>query len=398
MDFTILHPTSRPWRSEPALGCCSCFMKAECGGWYSEGLDCFDLTCCRKPATCKYACVRSENFVNVYRDTGGMSSLQRWSLYQSAREWPSYVPIIQNRSSRRASIHLRIIGIPTSKLLRWGGNGNKAYRSKADLCNTFKLSTRTEIVAVSVEKDPPLETFWSNRKIRRSAERLKSLGIDRIICPDFSAAVNLPRLDNLANRRRSLICAEEFSKVGISVVPFFLATHEFDWKFWLWFLREHPQIKVVAKEFQTGARYRRIGEWHARWMIHLEQELGRGLHLVAVGGRRFIPTLARLQGLTIMDSNPFIKTVKRRRLTVKNHHWTTCRTPKGKPVDDLFDHNVCFYEQFILSKIKVARGLATANAASPSMFVDRTPLAVTEIDPRQPCIPFPSFTGGNGKV
>jgi hypothetical protein len=371
-------------------------MKDECGGWYNEGFDCFDGTCCGKPTTCKYACARSDSFLQVYRDTHGFSSFRKWSLYQNTQEWPWYVPVIQNRSSRRTPMHRSIIAVPTSKLLRWGCNGEKAYRSKGDLHNAFRLSPKTEIIAVSIEKDPPLETFWKYRKIRNSAKRLKSLGIRRIICPDFSTAVNLPRLDNLANRRRSLMCAEEFSEVGISIVPFLAATHEFDWKFWLWFLKEHPEITVIAKEFQTGASYRRIGDWHAQWLLRLEQELGRGLHLVAVGGRRYIPTLARLDGLTIMDSNPFMKAVKRRRLTIKNHRWTSCRTPKGKPVDELLEHNVCIYEQFIFSKIRAARGIRNMRANPPKKLIERS-WHTADKDMKQRFLPFTLLDQPNQK-
>ena len=391
MGSNSLYPTSRPWRAEPAFGCNSCFLRGECGGWLNDGFDCFDKTCCGQPSTCTYACPRSDNFQQVYADTDGLSSYRRWLLFQRAQEWPWYVPVIQNKSSRRKTIHRRVVAIPTSKLLRWGFDGEKAYRSKAQLYNAFKLTPKTEIIALSVERDPSLENYWKYRKFRNSARRLKSLGIRRVICPDFSTAINLPRSDNLANRKRSLMCAEEFSEVGISVVPFLLATHESDWGFWQWFLKEHPQISVVAKEFQTGAACRSIGEWHVRWLLDLEQKLGRGLHIVAVGGRRFIPVLARLHGLTVIDSNPFMKTIKRRRLTITNQHWTACRTPKGRPLDDLFDHNLCIYEQFIFSKIKLARSPGTngielqKRPANPSLVTIQT-------DPKQPFLPLSGVT------
>lgn len=225
--------------------------------------------------------------------------------------------------------------------------------------------------------------------------RLKSLGINTIICPDFSTAVNLPRLDNLANRRRSLICAEEFSAAGISVVPFFLATHEADWQFWLWFLKEHTQINVIAKEFQTGASRRKVGEWHARALLQLEQKVGRGLHLIAVGGRRFIPMLAHLQGLTVMDSNPFMKSVKRRRLTIKNQQWTASRTAKGAPIDELLNHNTCIYEQYILDKIKNTRsGKSDRLRSSKHPQRSSTPPSA-EIDPRQSSLSFSMPNGRN---
>lgn len=112
MDLTILEPTSRPSRSEPALGCASCFTKNECGGWHDEGIDCFQATCCGKTETCTYACVRAANFVKVYRDTGGFSSIQKWNLYQRRQDWPGYIPVIQNKSSRRALLHRQVLFRP----------------------------------------------------------------------------------------------------------------------------------------------------------------------------------------------------------------------------------------------------------------------------------------------
>jgi hypothetical protein len=257
------------------------------------------------------------------------------------------------------------------------------------LQKAFRLDPKTEIIAVSIEKDPPLETYWKNRKVRDSVNRLKSLGIRRIICPDFSTAVNLPRLDNLANRKRSLICAEEFSQAGISVVPFLHATTDFDWEFWLWFLKEHRHITAVAKEFQTGAHNRKIADWHCQAVLELEQKLGRGLHLIAVGGRKFIPRLAKLHGLTIMDSNPFIKAIKRQCLTIKNHRWTFNRTRKGEPIDDLLNHNLCIYEQYVIAKMKDARGKSRV-AMSPAKKVTNQPVVVIEGTAKQPVLPLTS--------
>jgi hypothetical protein len=374
MDLKLLYPTARPWRVEPAFGCNACFAQDDCGGWYGEGFDCFDATCCGKTKTCKYACPRSENFHEVYRDTDGFSSFREWSLRQNKDYWPEYIPVVQNKSSRQKAIHRQVIAIPTSRLLRWGSQGEKAFRSRTHLQQTFKLTPTTEVVALSIEKDPPLETYWKFRKVRDSVSRLRSLGIRRIICPDFSTGANLPRLDNLSNRKRSLICAEEFSRAGISVVPFLHATTEFDWNFWLWFLKEHGQITTVAKEFQTGAHNRRIGQWHCHALLELEQKLGRGLHLVAVGGRKFIPQLVKLHGLTIMDSNPFIKSIKRQRLTIKDHRWTFNRTPQGAPVDDLLNHNMCVYEQYIIAKIRAAGGRSRRH--SMRKVIDHTRIVV----------------------
>ena len=67
-----LPPTSANARFEPALGCQECFARNECGGLYTPGrLDCLCTTC--SPEQCTYLCPRNKNFVNIWRDTDGIT-------------------------------------------------------------------------------------------------------------------------------------------------------------------------------------------------------------------------------------------------------------------------------------------------------------------------------------
>jgi hypothetical protein len=277
-----------------------------------------------------------------------------------------------------------MVAVPTSKLLRSDRNGVPHFRTELEMKEGLKLGARTTVLALSVEKDPALEAYWRSRNVRDLKQRLCNLGIQYAVAPDFSMAVNLPRFDHLANRRRSLICAEEMSAVGISVVPYIAAVAEKDWEFWVWFLREHPQIVSVCKEFQTGARNHTIAAWHLQHMRDLEQKLGRGLHVFAVGGRRYLNSLLKLNRVTIVDSSPFIKAIKRRALQKKGVNWIAKPMPKNRPIDRLLEDNVRLYANYIHERCtsRVVRAderqpqMRPVASTTPTMGIEDTQLSL----------------------
>jgi hypothetical protein len=67
------------------------------------------------------------------------------------------------------------------------------------------------------------------------------------------------------------------------------------------------------------------------------------LHLLAVAGRRHLGLLLRLERFTIIDSVPFLRTVKRRRMCREDGRWKVRRTRRGEPLDGLLRHNVEVY-------------------------------------------------------
>ena len=50
-----------------------------------------------------------------------------------------------------------------------------------------------------------------------------------MIAPNFSLFRDVPRFDNLANIKRSLLCAEELSTAGLSVIPYIAGITERLW-------------------------------------------------------------------------------------------------------------------------------------------------------------------------
>jgi hypothetical protein len=203
------------------------------------------------------------------------------------------------------------------------------------------------VILISVAEDAALERHWEHSIIESIPERLAAVGIEFITTPNFSFPLNVPRTVHLANRKRSLICAQEFSDAGICVVPHLNAVTQKDWDFWRDFLREHAHIKLVAKEFQTGGRNKSVAHWHIAQLRSIEDALGRGIHLIAVGGRRHMRLLGGLSAFTIVDSVPFMRAIKRRKLSKRDGLWKMNKTRRGEPIDSILETNISVYSQIV---------------------------------------------------
>ena len=167
--------------------------------------------------------------------------------------------------------------------------------------------------------------------------------------------------DNLANIKRSLLCAEELSNTGLSVIPYIAGITARDWEHWADLLRDHQTIRIVCKEFQTGPSSNIKAAWHVTRLHELQQRVGRPLHIIAIGGRRHLALLRDFASLTVIDSVPFMRTMHRRMLTMDG--WQDAPTPSGAPLDHLLQHNVTAYaERVSASRNRVAVLARTATA------------------------------------
>ncbi len=306
--MTYLPPTSRPQRTEPALGCTNCFLFKECGGIYEAGFfDCLPH-CCNKPATCTLVCPRSKRFIEILRDTGGLAlNVDADVRQRTRRALPLYVPVVHHGFRRARPLGVHAAALPGFRVMARRRDGGEMFETEAQLRSAYMLSQRTRVILSCIDEDSYLENYWRVRCARRLPERLAQLGLWHIIAPNFSLPVDVPRFDNIANIRRSLICAEELSGAGLSVIPYVAGVTEHDWDFWGDFLREHKEIKFVAKEFQTGGSNLKIAEWHVAQLLRVQDKLGRGLHIVAVGGRRLLRALSKFSGTTLINADAFMK-------------------------------------------------------------------------------------------
>jgi hypothetical protein len=339
----------------PSLGCDPCELFGSCGGVY-QSWNCLS-ECCGDPLRCPMACFLSPNMTKVVRDAGGLGIDQRWHLTQARHTLPDYVPHIGHRSGRSKPLPHRNVAVTTYDVLAAGSKIGRYLSSPAELRDHFKISRQARVLSLSIAKDNRLEAYWKHELSRRLPEQLSALGIQYITTPNYSLPLNAPRTEHLVNIRRSVVCGERMSLAGLSVIPHLNAMTRMDWDRWRDFLRDHPQIHYVALEFQTGLRVKQKAMWHLSQLLNLQESLGRRIHLVAVGGGRHLSYLAEFPAVTIVDSGPFIRTLKRRRVNHQNGKWTITPTAQGEPLHDLLHHNVTICARAVSANLDYHRWL-----------------------------------------
>jgi Domain of unknown function (DUF4417) len=390
--MSTLPPVSTNAAFEPALGCHDCFALQECGGLYRPGgIDCL-CYCCNKPDTCTYLCPRNKHFLRVWRDTDGIQIAIK-QLHQRPTPLPTYIPLIQHGSKRTTPLKATMVALTTFDVTRRDKRLKDMVRDPDLLRQNFRLATTTPFILSSIAQDPELERYWRERHQRGLIEGIKLTNPTHVIAPNFSLFRDVPRFDNLANIKRSLLCAEEFSTAGLSVIPYVAGITAHDWQRWAAFLREQQEITMVCKEFQTGASTRTKGDWHVHRLEELQQEIGRALHIIAVGGRRYIPALRHFAQFTIIDSNPFMRTMHRRILTTEG--WQNAPTLPGAPLDDLLQCNInaytaCVHQLLRGEKLTPRRPIPQADTPTNQLVfafasnapsvgsTERTPLSVRD--------------------
>jgi hypothetical protein len=151
-----------------------------------------------------------------------------------------------------------------------------------------------------------------------------------------------------------LLATERLSLAGVAVIPHLNALRPADWDFWLCFLTEHKHVTMVAKEFQTGNRLKKVGDESFYELVRLQQRLGRALHPMLVGGARYYADAHReFATFSIMDSRPFLQTQNRTRLVEQNGRWdfVSNHLPSGHPLDELLAYNVAKYSEKLSSVV-----------------------------------------------
>jgi len=75
--------------------------------------------------------------------------------------------------------------------------------------------------------------------------------------------------------------------------------------------------------------------------------------------------LIELSAVTVIDANPFVKTLMRRRLV--DGKWQKYETPEGELLDQLMEHNITAYTKYVEARIKSLEEL-------PSIGIDAIPV------------------------
>lgn len=330
----------------PALGCTLCDYQDLCGGLQIQEspYDCLGF-CCGKPENCDTVCPNKPfEFVDRVREIGsfGLETIPRLQPLPVSK-LPAILPLIYHGSSRVSALATQAVGLSLYQMID-RRNGEVRYSCRKEIEKEFKLLPNTTIVLSGTAKDKSLERWWSLGKNRRIIIRqLRELGINCVTTPNYSLFTDQPRFDDLHSIKRIAITHHEFLSEGLPAALHVNARTETDWIRWTDYVGNRNEITHIAFEFGTGAGWSRRIWWHAEQLIKLAEAVDHPLHLIVRGGTSVFSELREAyDGISLLETSSFIKTMKRQRATISNNGvtWTSSQTKVGTPLDDLFSANV----------------------------------------------------------
>jgi hypothetical protein len=289
---------------------------------------------------------------------------------------PRYLPQLHHTSGFSGEFNLPIVALKASRVvsrfMREPRKGSKpAPQSPAELREIFQLPSTAQIILISVAKDTPLERYWEWRTVKEIPQRLSQLGISAVTIPNFSYFPEAPPWHTLWNFQRMMRVAEEFSAVGLGVIPHVSAITAAHRQDWARLFREQPHLTMVVREFQTGARTRKGGNAVFDDLRQLREDIGRDLHPIIVGGARYWRELqTHFPSFTVVDSYPFFATVHRHEITVAPDGAFDAKPhplPVGAPIDALWEQNYMNYCRGLRLREVVEKAVQTrSKKSSPS--------------------------------
>jgi hypothetical protein len=109
----------------------------------------------------------------------------------------------------------------------------------------------------------------------------------------------------------------------------------------------------VAVNFQTGYRSRTEGMKAIDRLRRMQDEIGRALSLVLVGGAQYVRDVAgRFASFTLIDSQPFKQSMYRKLFRPdqsRRRHWEDSWTMAAQPIDETMQRNVEGYASWVES-------------------------------------------------
>jgi hypothetical protein len=328
-----------------------------CGGYRDFGLfNCFQQFCCGGKAGCDEVCPNNEDFIERVSGINGLRFDDVGQINQRPVDLPVYVPHLNHRYGRKCPLDWPLVAITPYELFRLRKGVYKAEaNSPADLRTHFNLSPDTRIVLRGTDKDKPLEKYWERRVEDLAPEQLARLGIDLVIGPNFSHFSDVPRTDNIYNRKRQIRCLEELQAAGLNVAPHLSDAAEGDWDFWRGYLTDNPSLKYVAKEFQTGNKPLELALKVLAELEGIQQHVGRPIHPIMIGGAQLTEHAAsRFETFTVLDSRPFMSAIKRRAFRSRGRRatWHSDQTLPGFGIDDILLDNLERYSLWLSIRAK----------------------------------------------
>jgi hypothetical protein len=152
--------------------------------------------------------------------------------------------------------------------------------------------------------------------------------------------------------------AERLTEAGIPVVLHLQASTRFDMSRWRDVFQMQPSANYVTLEFQTGPSNKEIGDRYYFGLRGLQEGLGRPLHpLVVAGGGRIRDLRKDFRTFSVIDSVPFMRTMKRRVLKAipgGGWRWSKELTPEGELLDTRLVNNIGSYRKRMLDGLGIS--------------------------------------------
>lgn len=289
------------------------------------------------------------------REVGGFDCRLAAPLKPVPSPLPQYIPSYYYAIGGRKPFDLDWVALPLRTLLGSDGRFAIRCRSASEFRQSLCLRESTRIVITSPGPDQPLETFWRFHRTHRLFDAMLAMGVELFTVPNFSFFLDQPPLHHRYNRSRILRVAERASAAGLSAVLHLNALHEAEWRDWENLLREHTEIDTVCLEFQTGYKSPIIGDNAFNRLVALQKNVGRSLHPILVGGARYAERLGKkFASSTIIDGQPFMKTIRRRvclDLATPKSMWKFVRTAPKEGLDTRWTENLRRYSARIKDRL-----------------------------------------------
>jgi hypothetical protein len=329
-----------------SLGCQKCFFHDVCGGLQVEAaiFDCMTYCRCTDKTTCDNVCPR--NAGHQVARMHEVKGLEFGNVSAAAPvvvpDLPLIVPMIFHSYSRSRPPFTKTVALSLYEMFD-KKTGSIRFANRRALLDHFKLADDAVIILSGTQEDFLIERWWGLANRERVTRDLIDLGVSMVTTPNYSLFGDVPRLDNLFNMKRIALVWSEIQREGMPCAIHLNARTDKDFRRWIEFLRDHPEITHIAFEFGTGAGAPNRIAWHIDHLNNLARAVPRPLHLVVRGGGGELRALrAAFAGITLIDTSPFVKTQKRQRLVLTGNGLKSdsAPSPKGAPLDDLLDENI----------------------------------------------------------
>jgi hypothetical protein len=302
-----------------SMGCTGCDAVSKiCGGLYSRSgeWDCRER-CCGKPEDCNIVCVHNADvFAKASALVGGFGVRNVGRLRMPSSPMPRYISTIANGVylSEVITRDMDWVAVPLRRTIRlYKESFRPSYTDGASLRQKLKIRADTKLIISCVDKDERIERVWRLFMEEGFCAYLKSLEPAGVIAPNFSVFETEPPTEHAYSRKRSLRVAEELSRHGVPVLPFCVGSSPYDIDQWEDFLRLHPEVCCLVKEFQTGLKCNDWGLPALDRIARIQERIDRPVHLVAIGGWRYREEIAqRFTRWTHISASPFVASTKAR--------------------------------------------------------------------------------------